>query len=215
MKADSSVSLRVEIALDLTCVHSYLGFTRFERVADGHLSAGGRLEVAFLPFQVSPDAPPEGRPLSEVHREFFGGSAEAERAAAEMAAIGARDGLQFNFDRAVHVNTFEAHRLLAAAARRGRGEPVAERLFRAYLTEGRNIGDRATLDVLAAEAGVERSAVGAGELRAELARVRALGIRSVPLFDFGGGLRLRGAQPEAAFRRAFADAREAGRINGR
>ncbi|MFI7016175.1 DsbA family protein [Streptomyces sp. NPDC050164] len=203
MTAATSRSLRIEIALDLTCVHSYIGFTRFERVADRHRAAGGELDVVFLPFQVSPDAPPEGRPLAEVHLGFFGSAEQAAQATASMAAVGAKDGLKLNFERAVHVNTFEAHRLLAAAARQGLGEPMAERIFRAYLTDGLNIGDRTTLDRLAAETGVRPSPAGAGELRAELARVRALGIRSVPQFDFGGGIRLTGAQPEETIQRAF------------
>ncbi|MEU3554276.1 DsbA family oxidoreductase [Streptomyces fragilis] len=206
MTVDEAAFLRVEITLDLTCVHSFIGFTRFERVAARHRAEGGRLEVVFRPFQVSPDAPPEGRPLAEVHREFFGSAARAAQATAGMAAIGAEEGLELNFDRAVHVNTFEAHRLLATAARQGRGEAMAERIFRAYLTEGLNIGDRATLDRLAAETGVEPSPDGADELRAELSRVLATGVRSVPLFDFGGGIRLSGAQSEEAFRRAFASA---------
>ncbi|GHH30531.1 DsbA family oxidoreductase [Streptomyces lanatus] len=203
MTAVGSKPLRVEIALDLTCVHSYLGFNRFQRVAARHRAAGGGLDVVFLPFQVSPEAPPEGRPLSEVHLAFFGSAEQAARATAGMAAVGAQDGLELNFERAVHVNTFEAHRLLATAAHQGLGEPMAERLFRAYLTEGLNIGDRAVLDRLAAETGVRPTPDGAEELRAELTRVRALGISSVPQFRFTDTILLAGAQPEEALQRAF------------
>ncbi|MGP4087159.1 DsbA family oxidoreductase [Streptomyces sp. KR55] len=203
MTAVTSTSVRVEIVLDLTCVHSYIGFTRFERVADRHRAAGGEVDVVFRPFQVSPDAPPQGRPLSEVHLGFFGSAEAAAQATESMAAVGAKDGLELNFGRAVHVNTFEAHRLLAAAARQGLGEPMAERIFRAYLTDGLNIGDRAVLDSLATEIGVRPSADGAEELRAELARVLASGVRGVPVFTFGGGVVLTGAQPEETFRRAF------------
>ncbi|WP_176709951.1 DsbA family protein [Streptomyces sp. Wb2n-11] len=206
MTAVKSTSLRVEIALDLTCVHSYIGFTRFERVAGRHRAAGGELDVVFLPFQVSPDAPPEGMPLSEVHLGFFGSAERAAQATAGMAAVGAKEGLELDFARAVHVNTFEAHRLLAAAAGQGLGEPMAERLFRAYLTEGLNIGDRATLDRLAAETGVRPAPGGAEELRAELTRVRSLGIRSVPVFRFDGGALVAGAQSEEAFRNVLAAA---------
>ncbi|MFD3330424.1 DsbA family protein [Streptomyces sp. NPDC058701] len=196
--------VRVEIALDLTCVHSYIGYTRFARAARRHREAGGRVDVAFLPFQVSPDAPAQGRPLSEVHLGFFGTAERAREATASMAEVGARDGLVLDFARAVHVNTFEAHRLLAAAAAQGRGEAMAERLFRAYLTDGLNIGDRAVLDALAAETGVRTDLPQAGALDAELARVRDLGIRSVPVFRFPDGTAVTGALPEDTFRRAFA-----------
>ncbi|MER5872120.1 DsbA family protein [Streptomyces sp. NPDC002044] len=199
----AGVPVRVEIALDLTCVHSYIGYTRFARAARRHREAGGRVDVVFLPFQVSPDAPAEGRPLSEVHLGFFGTAERAREATASMAAVGAADGLELDFARAVHVNTFEAHRLLAAAAAQGRGEAMAERLFRAYLTDGLNIGDRAVLDGLAAETGVRPELPGAGALDTELTRVRGLGIRSVPVFRFPDGTAVTGALPEDTFRRVF------------
>ncbi|MGW0394717.1 DsbA family protein [Streptomyces sp. NPDC003042] len=202
--AVGGAAVRVEIALDLTCVHSYIGYTRFARAARRHRAAGGRVDVVFLPFQVSPDAPREGRPLADVHLRFFGSAEAAREATAAMAATGARDGLELDFARAVHVNTFEAHRLLAGAAAQGRAEPMAERLFRAYLTDGLNIGDPAVLSRLAAEAGVRPDPVEAGALAAELARVRALGIRSVPVFRFDGGSTVTGALPDEHFHRAFA-----------
>lgn len=195
--------VRVEIALDLTCVHSYIGYTRFARAARRHREAGGRVDVVFLPFQVSPDAPAEGRPLSEVHLGFFGTAERAREATASMAAVGERDGLVLDFARAVHVNTFEAHRLLAAAAAQGRGEAMAERLFRAYLTDGLNIGDRAVLDALAAETGVRPDLPEPGALDAELARVRNLGIHSVPVFRLPNGTTLTGALPEPTYHHAL------------
>ncbi|MFI8192464.1 hypothetical protein ACIF8T_27400 [Streptomyces sp. NPDC085946] len=78
-----------------------------------------------------------------------------------------------DFGRALHVNTFETHRLLAAAVRP------------------------------AAEAGVRPDPNGAGELRAGPARVRAPGIRTVPVFRSAGAVVLNGAQPEEAIERAF------------
>ncbi|MER0446327.1 DsbA family protein [Streptomyces sp. Edi4] len=196
--------LHVEIALDLTCVHSCIGFARFERAADRHRAAGHVLDVAFLPFQVTPDAPAGGVPLDQVHLGFFGGRAEMERARSAMAAVGAGAGLDLRFDRAVHVNTFEAHRLLARAAAQGLGEAMAERLFRAYLTDGLNIGERATLDRLAAETGVRpgEDPDEAERLRDRLARTRGLGIRSVPVFRIGAAT-VTGAQDEDVFDRAL------------
>ncbi|MDR3081390.1 MAG: DsbA family protein [Streptomyces sp.] len=206
--------LNAEIVLDLTCVHSYIGFTRFEHAAARHRAVGHVLNVDFLPFQVTPDAPADGVPLSQVHLGFFGSRGEMERATRSMAAVGAGAGLDLRFDRAVHVNTFEAHRLLAAAAAQGLGEPMAERLFRAYLTDGLNIGDRATLDRLAAETGVrtgwaDTDAADAERLRARLARTQELGIRSVPVFRIGTGTgtgTVAGAQAEDVFDRALAAA---------
>ncbi|MFF3907764.1 DsbA family protein [Streptomyces sp. NPDC001848] len=195
---------RVEFVLDLVCVHSYLAFTRFERAAARRRADGDRVEVVFRPFQIAPEAPAQGEPLPERHRRDFG--TEAERMTRHMAAVGAQEGLRLDFDRAVFVNTLPAHRLLAAAGRQGRAEAMAERLFRAYFTDGANIGDAATLDRLAAQAGVRRGAPDEPDepdLAAELAKVRAESVRQVPLLRFDTGTALTGAQPEEAYLRAL------------
>jgi len=192
---------RVEFVLDLMCAHSYVGFTRLSRAARRYRDQGGEVQVVFRPFQVVPDAPAEGRPLYDVHKEVFG--EEDARAIAADTSFGAADGIEAHFDKAVHVNTFEAHRLLAAASAQGRGEQMAERLFRAYLTDGLNIGDADTLRRLAAETGVEPVTGGAEELRARLAEVRRDGVTSVPLFLFDTGRTISGAQPQDAFRTAL------------
>ncbi|MGW1713624.1 DsbA family oxidoreductase [Streptomyces sp. NPDC002156] len=206
MPSDTSATRRVEFVLDLICVHSYLAFTRLERAVERRRADGARIEVTFLPFRIAPDAPAQGEPLSDRHRRDFG--AEAERMVEHMAAVGAREGLELNFDRAVFVNTFRAHRLLAAAGGQGRGEQMAERLFRAYFSDGLNIGDPDTLDRLAAETGVTLVTTGddeqAGrELTAELARVRGLGVRQVPLIRLDTGATLSGAQSEEIYLQAL------------
>ncbi|WP_424887391.1 DsbA family oxidoreductase [Streptomyces sp. XH2] len=190
---------RVELILDLTCVHSYLGFHRFQAAVRRYRAAGGEADVTFLPFQVAPGAPAEGVPLTEIHRRDFGD--RAGELTAHMAAVGARDGLVLDFGRAIYVNTFEAHRLLAGAAAEGHGEAVAERLFRAYFTEGADISDPATLARLAAEAGLPATAapVEAEVLRAELARVRGLGTHAVPHFVFDGTTAFTGARSEQVY----------------
>nr|AHW57793.1 putative oxidoreductase [Streptomyces sp. PGA64] len=201
MTTNTLPTRRVEFVLDLMCAHSYVGFARLSRAARRYRDQGGEVRVVFRPFQVVPDAPAEGRPLYDVHKEVFG--EEEARTIAADTSFGAADGIEAHFDRAVHVNTFEAHRLLAVASAQGRGEQMAERLFRAYLTDGLDIGDADTLRRLAAETGVEPVTGGAEELRARLAEVRRAGVTSVPQFLFDTGRTISGAQPEDTFRTAL------------
>ncbi|WP_238545479.1 MULTISPECIES: DsbA family oxidoreductase [Streptomyces] len=196
---------RVEISMDLVCVRCCLGFTRLLRAARHHRSDGGEVDMVIRPFQAEPDAPSAGEPLFEVWRRTRG---EAfVRQVTSDTSFGVADGLELHFERALFTNTFEAHRLVARASAQGLGERMAERLFRAYFTDGLLISDRTTLARLAAETGVvaDHTASDTIELRAELDRVRALGIQvdTVPYVAFEGGTVLEGAQEEDAYRAAL------------
>ncbi|SDK12057.1 Predicted dithiol-disulfide isomerase, DsbA family [Actinopolyspora mzabensis] len=184
---------RIGIVLDIACVWSYLGYTRFSRVAARRRNAGYSLEVTFHPFQVAPEASPQGEWLTTAHQRDFG--SEAEQKEQQLTRFAAAEGIPIHFDRAVFTNTFEAHRLIAVAAEQGMGEAITERLFRAYFVEGHNVADRDTLSSLAAESGVAWSEEGAARLRDELARTRE-NTNAVPRFIVEGGKTLTGLQSE-------------------
>ncbi|GAA2391142.1 DsbA family oxidoreductase [Streptomyces glaucosporus] len=176
---------RVEAVLDFVCVHCCIGFTRYVRAVRRHRADGGTAETVLRPVQLRPDASPAGEPLIDVwSRER--GAAVAARLAADT-SLGAEDGLELDFRRAVFTNTFDAHRLAAQASGQGKGEEVAERLFRAYFTDGLNIADPAVLARIVAETGVVTDDGGADAVRAELARVRELGLPAPPVFLFADG----------------------------
>ena len=48
------------------------------------------------------------------------------------------EGLQYDFDKAVSANSFNAHRLLQYAKTQGKGDELKEKLLAAYFTEGKN-----------------------------------------------------------------------------
>ncbi|MGK5553467.1 DsbA family oxidoreductase [Actinomadura kijaniata] len=198
--------MRIEMVLDVPCVWSYFAFARLQRAAARFRERGGELEVAFLPFQLQPDATVEGEPKVAALRRAFGDA--TEDAVAGITAKAADEGLTFRHAGAVMSNTFEAHRLIAVASEQGRGEAMVERLFRAHHTDELNVADPAVLRRLAAEAGVVWSDAKAGETRAALERVRASGVRGVPVFSVDGR-RLVGARSEEDLLAAFEAARPA------
>ncbi|MGW0965795.1 DsbA family oxidoreductase [Streptomyces sp. NPDC002516] len=215
----SGATVDVRIALDVICVHSYLGYTRFTRAADRLRAEGHRIQVEFLPFELAPGAGTEGAPLLPVLERAFG--PQAVRQTLQFAGQVAAEGLELHYERAVATGTFEAHRLIARAARQGRAEQMVERLFRAHFTDGLHIGDSSTLARLAAEAGVTADEPGTAgsvpetaaetdaeteRLRTELDRVRGLGVTGVPVFLIDGVRRLTGSQPEAVLLSALREA---------
>ncbi|WP_059013567.1 DsbA family protein [Streptomyces specialis] len=186
---------RVEVVLDFSCVHCYIGFTRYTRALRRYRAEGGTAETVLRPFQLRPEASPAGEPLVGVWARERG-EAVAARLAGDT-SFGADDGLALDFRRAVFTNTFDAHRIVARASAQGRGEEMAERLFRAYFTDGLNIADATTLAALAAELGVTATGGGAEAVRAELARVRRLDLPAPPVFLFPGGPTLSGEVRES------------------
>lgn len=198
------MSTEVTITLDVMCSASYLAYVRFQRAAARFRVAGGDLEVRFVPFQLAPDASTEGEPIRDVHRRVFG--PDVDRETERFARVAARDGLVLDHDRILVTNTFDAHRLIGLAADQGRAEETVERLFRAYFSEGENLGDPGTLQRLAADVRVRWSEDGADATRAALATVARDGVRSIPVFAFPGGVTLRGSRTEAEFDAALAAA---------
>ncbi|MEU4173465.1 DsbA family oxidoreductase [Streptomyces sp. NPDC026665] len=219
--------MRVRIALDVICVHSYLGYTRFTRAADRLRAEGHRVQVEFLPFELAPGVGTEAEPLLPVLERVFG--PQAVRQTLRFAEQAATEGLELHYERALATGTFEAHRLIARAARQGRAEEMVERLFRAHFTDGLHIGDQATLARLADEVGVTshdsgsvtaesapetssetetsaETAAETGRLHDELDRVRRLGVTGVPVFFVDGAPPLTGSQPEAALLSALREA---------
>lgn len=216
MTQQRHTTVRAEIVLDVICVHSYLGYTRFARAAERLRATGVQVEVDFLPFELAPGAGTVGAPLLEVLERTFGPQAVA--GIVQLAESAKQDGLDLHYERAVATGTFEAHQLIARAAAQGRAEQTVERLFRAHFTDGLHIGDAGTLAELAAEAGVRTAAAadtaeagatsgpGAEELRARLDEVRRRGITSVPVFFIDGLPPLTGSQSESALFAALSNA---------
>jgi predicted DsbA family dithiol-disulfide isomerase len=175
----------VEIYADVVCPWSAIGKRHFE-AALASFSGRDRVEVVWRPFRLGPEA---------VVAVTSAGAGEIARAATGV-------GLECRPDRVVPADTFDAHRLVHLAA----GTPVVhqlvERLFRAHLVEGRDVGDAEVLVAVAEEAGMDphvaRAALGADTGAAAVAEAldagRARGVRTVPTFVFEGRWAVSGAQ---------------------
>ena len=191
----------IEVVHDLVCPWCYLGLRRLLRTL---LRRPDLLtEIAWRPFLLNPDMPRAGLPRADYVVRKFGGEERARRLYASITTIGRLEGLQFRFDRIRRIpSSVDAHRLVGRAAACGRATEVAEALFAAHFTDGRDIGDihvltevalacgldgPATRDFLASDA--ETDTVHGDNLRAH-----RLGINGVPCFVVGGRHAIAGAQ---------------------
>ena len=196
--------MKVEIWSDVVCPWCYIGKRRFEQ-ALAQFEHAADVEVTWRSFELDPGAPPVRTESHAEHlaRKYGVSAAQVEAMDARLIGEARKEGLEFHFAESKGGNTFDAHRLIHLAAKRGRAGEMKERLMRAYFTEGAAIGERAELVRLATEIGLDEAEVKgmlssdqlADEVRADEARARAFGISGVPFFAIDERYGVSGAQP--------------------
>lgn len=179
--------MRIDIWSDVVCPWCYLGSRRFAAALEQ--AALDDVEVHWRAFQLDPGAPREPGDLrAALERKYGPGAFDAMTQ--RLVALGAAEGIEYRFDRALRVNTADAHRLLAWAGTLGDQWPLVDRLFEDYFTAGADLADHSTLVAAAASVGLEgevAAEVLAGgafddRVRADQAEAHERGISGVPAF---------------------------------
>jgi predicted DsbA family dithiol-disulfide isomerase len=205
---EKETAVHVEIWSDIACPWCYIGKRRWE-AALAAFEHRDEVQVTWRSFELDPEAPREregdrASHLAEKYRTSYESAVAMQR---NMTEVAAGEGLDFHFDTARSGNTFDAHRLLHLAAAHGAQDAVKEALFRAYLSEGRLVGDPAVLEELGLEAGLPEDEVRellstdsyVAEVRADERTAASLGINAVPFFAVDRSLGASGAQPPELF----------------
>ncbi|GGO07628.1 DSBA oxidoreductase [Microbispora rosea subsp. aerata] len=173
--------MKIEVFSDLVCPWCYIGKRRLSIAIE---QAGVEPELVWRAFQLDPSYPSGITwTLSEAHLNRYGVTAEEDRRRQRLVTdLAAEVGLEYRLDRAIMANTADAHRLVKHGHAHGKGTETAEALMRAYAIEGRDVGDLATLDEIAAEQGLPPLEPGAyrDEVTADLILASRYGIVGVP-----------------------------------
>jgi len=132
-----------------------------------------------------------------------------------LEAAGPDAGIKFDF-KAIsrRPNTLNAHRLMRWAQGQDLGSLCAEKLFRAYMEDGEDIGHIDILCRIANEIGMDSDLVrelladdkDKIETQNEIFFFRQLGVSGVPTFIYQGQMAVQGAQPPETHRKVLADA---------
>jgi predicted DsbA family dithiol-disulfide isomerase len=210
----STMSIQIDVYSDVICPWCYLGKKRLEAA----LEATGKrdqAEVRFLPYELNPATPPEGLDHKAHLAAKFGGKHVLDAAHGRLAALGKEVGINYQFDSIERTpNTFNAHRVLWLAEKEGKGNAAHNAFFKAYFTDGKDIGDKKALTELAVSFGLDKQKVedllagnkGEEEVRQAEEKAYDLGVNGVPFFVFNDKFAISGAQNVETFVKALEQA---------
>lgn len=202
--------MQIDIYADVVCPWCYIGERRLHQALAQRPDL--RVERRWRPFQLQPGMPKQGLPWAEFAQRKFGGVANMNAAFAQVVAAGVQDGVEFRFDHVASApNTVDAHRLIVWADGHGKQWELANALFAAYFTHGRNLNDADQLVDVAAQVGLPADQghaflatdEGVAQVQASQREADELGVQGVPFFVFNNQFAVSGAQPVQLFLRAL------------
>ena len=201
--------MKVEIWSDIMCPFCYIGKRHFEN-ALAQIEHTNSIEIEWKSFQLDPTIPKKVEKISvyQYLADAKGMSLSESKKMHDNVVQSAKNiGLTYNYDNAVIANSFDAHRMIQFAKTKGLGDQLEEALFKAYFTDGKNIGDINDLLEIGVSIGIEKSTLKAvlesdqftNEVNNDISEAQQIGVRGVPFFVFDRKYAISGAQPISVF----------------
>ncbi len=210
--------MKVDIWSDVRCPFCYIGKRKFE-AALAQYEHKDNVEVEWHSFELDPNAEtlPELNSVDYLASKYGRPREWAEEMNQNVTLTAAEVGLQFNLEKSIVANSFDAHRLIQLAKTVGLGDEIEEQLFKAYFTNGADISNHATLMEIAAAAGLDKLSTETmlkrtdftDEVRFDEQTAQNIGVKGVPFFVFNQKLAVSGAQSPETFLAAMKQAEEA------
>ncbi len=194
--------IRLDIFSDPVCPWCFIGKANLDRALEAH--PDHPFVIDWHPFQLNPDMPHEGVDKVEYLSARFGGADKLAAIDSRLKDFATKAGVDLDPDKPKRIpNTLNAHRLIHWARIEGAQSLVVASVFRAYWTDGRDIGDPSVLADIAASCGMDRAATlrllasdaDSDDIRARDADARSKGVTAVPTFLIAQQYVLSGAQP--------------------
>lgn len=204
----TSNSMTIEIWSDVVCPFCYIGKREFENALQ-QFEHKADVKVVWKSFELDPNAPARSEhDMYGMLVSKYGGTRDDAKARVQGVVDRAKTvGLDYQMDKAVIGNSFDAHRLIQLAKTKGKGAEAEERLFNAYFTEGVHLADHASLVRLGQEIGLDTDEVSTmlastrftDDVRTDEREAQQLGIRGVPYFVIDRRFGVSGAQQSTHF----------------
>ena len=148
-------TLKIDIVSDIVCPWCVIGFKNLKK-AMHELQTELNFEISWKPYELHPEIPQEGYDKKLYMQQKFG-SSSGRSPYNEITKIGESVGFEFNFSKTERIpNTFMGHRLLWKAEQYNLQTELSEALFRAYFSEGLNIGSKEILAEVSESVGMDK-----------------------------------------------------------
>ncbi len=198
--------MKVEIWSDIACPFCYIGKKHFEK-ALAQFSDKDQLEIIWKSYLLDPDYAynPEN---PETEAEYISrrkgiSIADAKKMFEGVTRMASMAGLNYDFDKVVVANTFEAHRIIQMAKKKGLGDTAEEVFFKSFFIDGENLNENDTLVKLGMTIGLSAAEVSEAltsdtysyEVNNDIREARQIGVQGVPFFVFDRKYAVSGAQP--------------------
>ncbi len=202
MTETTTQALLLEIVSDTICPWCYIG----KQKLDAALNIIGDeidFDVRWRPFELNPDMPRQGLDRKQYRSAKFGSWEKSLVLDAQVHEAGEAAGLDFHHDRMEKTpNTLSSHVLVRLALDAGLQNSVVDAIFKAYFTDGLDVGDVDVLAGIGASCGMNRDRAAQMladdglryNVKAEATAFSEAGMNSVPSIMRNRHLLLNGAQ---------------------
>ena len=211
--------LKIQIWSDVMCPFCYIGKRKLED-ALSQFENKDAVAIEWKSFQLDASfvATPGETVIDHLAEKYRKDTDWAETMIKNMTQNAKASGLDFHFEKAILANSFHAHRLLHLAKKYNLSNELEELLFKAYLTDGKNVNDLSTLTNLGLEVGLKKEEIEnmlnsdlyTKEVIQDQEEAQAIGVTGVPFFVFDKKYAVSGAQQPETFLKTLEKAWEEG-----
>jgi predicted DsbA family dithiol-disulfide isomerase len=204
--------MKISIWSDVRCPFCYIGKRKFEMALE-KFEHKDDVQVEWQSFELDPNLVTEKDVNAVDHLAQIKGisKAKAKEMNQYVAQVAKEVGLDFNFEKVIVANSFNAHRLIQFAKSKGLGNEAEEALFKAHFIEGKNIDDNEILAQTAVSIGLAEkesteilaSDAFAKEVKQDELQAQHFGISGVPFFVLNDKYAVSGAQSPETFLQAL------------
>jgi len=212
----TSTTLRIDTWNDIVCPWCYVGEARLTSAVE---ALGPNVDVTVVPhaFELNPDHDHPERVLDMIARKFGRSEDEAREMDSQISALALAEGLPYTSER-MTANTFDAHRLVAAARAVGGGATMLHALQRGHFSGELDLSNADALVAAADQAGLgadrARAVLGsdefADEVHADQDTARRIGVTGVPFTVLGEELAIPGCAGSEQYGEALRQALDRG-----